>query len=171
MKTPARTSAVSLSAMFSLASAGVGENVVADTRADGCRGQLTDLVAYLKEIAAIEGVVFSVENVGNSTILYYPEFSQRLQCVDGILKIDFHDPKADLYGSSPDGSQLAPIRWVAGGSGWGQGAGLLHHESDTALRQKGRSGRSGFFELPPNTATSRLQISFTRGCDRLRARQ
>ena len=95
MKAQELTSAICITVMSSLASAGVGKNIFADTRAESCRGQLTDLVVYLKETARIEGIVLSVEKIEDSTFLYYPDFSQRLQCVNGILQIDFHDPKTD----------------------------------------------------------------------------
>lgn len=86
---------ICLTMIISPATAGVGQNVAPDTSADDCIGQLTDLVDYLKETAEIEGVVLSVENAEKSTILCYPDFSQRLQCVDGVLQIDFHNPKTD----------------------------------------------------------------------------
>ena len=78
-------------ATLSPASADIGKNFAPYAETNGCRDQLTALVAYLKEAAEIEGTFLRVEHAENLTILNYSDFEQQMQCIDGALHINIGD--------------------------------------------------------------------------------
>ena len=95
MKTRQSTAAIFASTVFVPGLADVGVDPAPYVETGGCRVQLTELVAYLKETAEIEGIVLSVEYAKNTTILNHPNFAQHMTCIGGVLQIEIKDPKSD----------------------------------------------------------------------------
>ena len=94
-KVPTLKAVICITAMLSSASADIAKSFAPSAEANRCRDQLTELVAYLKETAEIEGTFLRVEHAENQTNLNYLAFEQKMQCIDGALHIYISDPNSN----------------------------------------------------------------------------
>jgi hypothetical protein len=62
---------------------------VAVTRVGACERHLATLVSSLQKLARREDRALSIESRANGTmLLHYEDFTQRIRCRDGVLRID-----------------------------------------------------------------------------------